>query len=88
MTIYCICGAFDHCLLSSQKVAASLVEAERDLKLRLDQLQKRKIADCDDDRGGVDHNDVHVDCCIFIGLGRGGKFIADVNINDKTNMML
>ena len=80
-------GAFDHCLLSSQKVAALLVEAERDLKLRLDQLQKRKIADSDDDRG-VDYNDVHVDCCIFIGLGRGGKFIADVNINDKTNMML
>ena len=48
------------------------MEAERDLKLRLDQLQKRKIADSDDDRG-VDHNDVHVDCCIFIGLWRGGK---------------
>ena len=62
-----------------------MVEAERDLKLRLDQLQKRKIADSDDDRGGVD-NDVHVDCCIFIGLWRGGRFI--VNINEKTNMML
>ena len=62
-------GAFDHCLLSSQKVAASLVEAERDLKLRLDQLQKRKIADSDENRGGVDHNDVHDDCCVVIFYG-------------------
>ena len=53
----------------------------------MDQLQKRKIADSDDDRG-VDHNDVHVDCCIIIGLWRDGKFIGDVNINDKTNMIL
>ena len=81
-------GAFDHCLLSSQKVAASLVEAERDLKLRLDQLQKREIADSDENRGGVDHNDVHDDCCVVIFLWRCGKFIAVVNINDKRNMML
>ena len=64
------------------------MEAERDLKLRLDQLQKRKIADSDDDRRGVDHDDVHIDCCIFIGLWRRGNFIDVVNINDKTIMML
>ena len=69
LTIHCIYGAFDHCLLSSQKVAALLVEAERDLKLRLDKLQKRKIAYCDDNCGGVDHYDVHDDCCVVIFYG-------------------